>query len=114
MTTRRFVLRALAASALFGPGLHAASPEFGAVAFDGFAIFDPRPLSAMAEGFFPGRGAALIQAWRTRQFDDAWLSSMAGRYRDFLTLTDAALVAATAELKLDLTADQRRALTGAY
>lgn len=117
MPTRRTILRTLALSALFGktlPATAAISTAAKAVVFDAFPIFDPRPLSAMAEEFFPGHGAALAQAWRARQFDYAWLSSLAGRYRDFLALTDAALVAAAAELKLDLAEGRRRALVGAY
>ena len=34
-----------------------AKPVIKAIAFDGFPIFDPRPIFAMAEEFFPGRGA---------------------------------------------------------
>jgi 2-haloacid dehalogenase len=34
-----------------------AKPAIKAIAFDGFPIFDPRPIFAMAEELFPGRGA---------------------------------------------------------
>ena len=34
-------------------------PRFKAVAFDAFPVFDPRPLSALTEALFPGRGADL-------------------------------------------------------
>jgi len=40
-----------------------------AVAFDGLAIFDARRVLAVADSAFPGRGAELVNAWRTRQFD---------------------------------------------
>jgi 2-haloacid dehalogenase len=40
-----------------------------AIAFDAFPIFDPRPVFALAEELFPGKGADLSQAWRTRQFE---------------------------------------------
>ena len=40
-----------------------------AVAFDAFPIFDPRPIFALAEELFPGRGAALSDEWRSRQFE---------------------------------------------
>jgi 2-haloacid dehalogenase len=36
-----------------------AKPAIKAIAFDGFPIFDPRPILAMAEELFPGRGAQL-------------------------------------------------------
>ena len=38
-----------------------------AIAFDGFPIFDPRPIFALAEEMFPGRGVELSNVWRTRQ-----------------------------------------------
>lgn len=40
-----------------------------AIAFDAFPIFDPRPVFALAEKLFPGRGAELSNAWRIRQFE---------------------------------------------
>jgi 2-haloacid dehalogenase len=41
--------------------------SIAAIAFDGFVIFDPRPVGALADELFPGRGAELTNAWRTRQ-----------------------------------------------
>ena len=35
-----------------------AAPRVKAIAFDGFVIFDPRPIRALTEDFFPGRGAS--------------------------------------------------------
>jgi hypothetical protein len=37
-----------------------------AIAFDGFPIFDPRPIFALTEELFPGKGTDLSTAWRTR------------------------------------------------
>ncbi|WP_028100484.1 hypothetical protein [Pseudoduganella violaceinigra] len=37
----------------------AATPRIKAVAFDGLALFDPRPIFALGEQFLPGRGTAL-------------------------------------------------------
>jgi 2-haloacid dehalogenase len=54
-----------------------------AVAFDGFAIFDPTPTLSLAEDLFPGRGRELITAWRTRLFEYQWLRTLGGRYGDF-------------------------------
>jgi 2-haloacid dehalogenase len=34
------------------------------IAFDAFPIFDPRPVSALAERLFPGRGTSRRQGWR--------------------------------------------------
>jgi len=85
-----------------------------AIAFDGFAVFDPRPIFALAEQLFPGKGAELGNAWRTRQFDYAWQRTLIGRYRDFWQVTQDALVFSAKLLKLDLRPDQRDRLMQAY
>ena len=103
--SRRPFLKAFAASmtaAMISPSLAATTTKIRAVAFDAFAIFDPRPLSVLAEEIYPGHGAALIAAWQARQFDYAWLSLLAGRYQDFSVLTDTALVTSAANLRLEL------------
>ena len=85
-----------------------------AIAFDGFTIFDPRPVVALAEQLFPGKGAELGNTWRTRQFEYSWLRTLIGRYADFWQVTDEALVFAGHALKLDLTAATRAQLLQAY
>jgi 2-haloacid dehalogenase len=60
-------------------------------AFDAFALFDTRPLAALAERLFPGKGARLADVWRARQFEYAWLRVAAGRYADFWQVTADAL-----------------------
>lgn len=85
-----------------------------AIAFDAFPIFDPRPIVALAEALFPGRGAELGKAWRTRQFEYTWLRTVAGRYADFWQVTEDALVFAARDLKLDLDSQRRARLMGAY
>lgn len=92
----------------------ATKPKIKAIAFDGFAIWDPRPIFALAEKLFPGRGADLSNAWRTRQFDYQWLRVLMGRYADFWQATDDALVFSAEMLKLDLTPDKRKQLLNAY
>ena len=106
---RRRLLRLAAAGAtsiaIRNPA--AAMPNAKAVVFDGFVIFDPRPVFALGETLFPGQGAALGEVWRTRQFEYCWLRTLSGRYADFWTVTEDALVYAAAQLKLDLTAEKR-------
>lgn len=85
-----------------------------AIAFDAFPIFDPRPIFALAEELFPGRGVELSQAWRTRQFEYTWLRTVAGCYADFWQVTEDALVFAARDLKLDLDLQWRTRLMGAY
>ncbi len=92
----------------------AARPKVKAIAFDAFPIFDPRPVFALAEQLFPGRGTDLGNAWRTRQFEYQWLRALAGRYADFWQATEDALVFSAKLLKLDLTAEKRQQLMQAY
>src|SRR5262245_54197995 len=64
----------LAAAALTGSAM--AAPPGGtikAIAFDAFVTFDPRHVFALAEELFPGKGAALGNLWRIRQFEYTWL-----------------------------------------
>lgn len=85
-----------------------------AIAFDAFPIFDPRPVFALAEQLFPGRGAELSNAWRTRQFEYQWLRALSGQYADFWQATGDALEFSCEMLKIDLTPDKRTQLMGAY
>jgi hypothetical protein len=52
-----------------------------AIAFDGLAVFDVRPVAALSEQIFPGRGAELSALWRTRQFEYTWLRALGGSMR---------------------------------
>lgn len=88
--------------------------RFKAIAFDAFPIFDPRPIAALAEQVFPGKGAELSNAWRTRQFEYQWLRTLSGHYADFWQTTQDALVFSAGLLKLELTADRRDRLMQAY
>lgn len=85
-----------------------------AVAFDAFAVLDPRPVFALAEELFPGKGAELGNAWRTRQFEYTWLRTLAGRYADFWRVTEDALSFAAKAVKLDLDPPKRAQLMNAY
>ena len=85
-----------------------------AIAFDAFPIFDPRPIYALAEELFPGRGAEFSKAWRTRQFEYTWLRTVVGRYADFWQVTEDALLFAARDLKLALDSRKRARLMNAY
>ena len=85
-----------------------------AVAFDGFTTFDPRPIAALAERLYPGNGAALTSAWRTRQFEYTWLRTLMNRYADFWQVTEEALVFAASTVKLELTTEKRGELMQAW
>ena len=88
--------------------------KFAAVAFDAFPIFDPRPVAALCETLFPGKGSDLVNMWRTRQFEYAWLRSLSKSYADFESVTDDSLTFATKALKLELTTEKRAQLLQAH
>src|SRR5262249_1298437 len=85
-----------------------------AIAFDAFPILDPRPVFALAEELFPGKGADLAAAWRTRQFEYAWLRTLSRRYADFWQVTEDPLIFAANLLKLDLSTNSRARLMNSY
>ena len=88
--------------------------RFRAIAFDAFPIIDPRPIATIVENLFPGRGAALMDTWRTRQFEYCWLRSVSHRYVDFWTVTEDALVFAASALGLRLDPLTRKRVMDAY
>jgi 2-haloacid dehalogenase len=110
----------LAAAGVFAGALRpsaivpARPPRFQALAFDGYAVFDPRPVLSRAEALFPGRGAELVNAWRTRQFEYQWLRGLAGQYVDFRHTTEEGLAYAARQLRLDLTPEKRAQLMQPY
>jgi len=114
---RRVFLRLFAGSVIAGAlpqARAAAQPRIKAIAFDAFPVFDPRPIFALAEELFPGKGTELSNLWRTKQFDYQWLRALAGQYADFWQATDEALVFSATSLKLELTPAKREELMNAY
>src|SRR5436853_5674217 len=89
--------------------------EISALVFDAYGtIFDVHSVARLAESFFPGRGAALSAAWRTKQLEYTWLRSLMGRYEDFSRVTLSALEWAFEHLNLEPDDAQRRALFDEY
>ena len=123
MHRRKFVSLTLGAAALGLTGAAFADPaaptpvrrsRFKAIAFDAFPLLDPRPVFALVEELFPGQGAALSAAWKTRQFDYTWLRAAGGHYADFWQVTEDALVYAARVTGVDLTVEKRSRLMNAY
>ena len=56
------------------------------------------------------KGPAVTNAWRTRQFEYQWLRALAGRYADFLQVTEESLLFTAKQLQLELSADKREQL----
>jgi len=92
----------------------AAKSKIKAIAFDAFPIFDPRPVFALAEELFPGKGAALSDEWRIRQFEYTWLRLASRHYADFWQITQDALTFAANKLKLAIVPEKREKLMNAY
>jgi len=91
-----------------------ARQQYAAIAFDYLVLFNPDSVVAAVERVFPGKGRVMTDLWRTRQFDYAWLRSMAGRYVGFSELTENALDYAARAVQVDLTPSRKRQLMDAY
>src|SRR5690349_7265851 len=102
MNIARRSLLAVTVSALTAPKLLAQSkaPRWRAVALDGLVVFDTRRVQKLAEERFPGFGAALLTAWRSRQFEYQWLRTTGEQYADFLSVTNDSLEFAARSLGL--------------
>jgi 2-haloacid dehalogenase len=85
-----------------------------AILFDGFSIFDPRPVFALAGQLYSGKGNELAQEWRTRQFEYTWLRTLSNDYVDFPTVTRDALVFAIRLLGLEMSKMQQDQFVDAY
>jgi len=86
-----------------------------ALVFDAYGtLFDVHSVTRLADSLFPGRGAALSQAWRAKQLEYTWLRSLMGRYDDFNSVTTAALDWALESLALAADQETRASLLRAY
>ena len=85
-----------------------------AVLFDAFPLFDPRPVLAVAERVDPDKGAMLVHAWRTRQFEYQWLRALGDRYVDFWQATGDSLAFAARQVGLTLTTEHQKQLMAPY
>jgi 2-haloacid dehalogenase len=105
-----------AAAALSGEPLAAAmsGAKIKAIAFDGLAVFDVRPVFTLAERVFPERGEEMSALWRTRQFEYTWLRTVGRQYADFWQVTEEALVFSCKSLKLELTKTDSDRLMQSY
>ncbi|WP_259067911.1 haloacid dehalogenase type II [Mucilaginibacter sp. X4EP1] len=90
------------------------SSSIKAIIFDGFPIFDARPVFKIAAQLFPEKSDELIKEWRIRQFEYTWLRSLAGNYQDFFKVTEDALIFAGTLLGIGISELQRKKLMEAY
>ncbi len=89
--------------------------EISALVFDAYGtLFDVHSVTRVADSLFPGKGAALSAAWRTKQLEYTWLRTVMGRYEDFSRVTRASLEWALESLQLDADESARRTLGDEY
>lgn len=83
--------------------------------FDAYGtVFDVHSIVTALDRIYPGQGAEVSQAWRTRQLEYTWLRSLMGRYEDFWKVTESALVATCKAMTLRLDARTRAELMKGY
>jgi 2-haloacid dehalogenase len=89
--------------------------EIPALVFDAYGtLFDVHSVAALAESLFPGKGAALSQAWRAKQLEYTWLRSLMGQYEDFNRVTAESLEWAIAALHVVAGEGAKKALVDEY
>jgi 2-haloacid dehalogenase len=104
----------LASSAVPSPAPATARREIRGICFDLFTLFDPRSVVAVARTIVREQAAELCEAWRSRQFEYAWLRVAAGQYLDFRSITADALEYAAQARGLRLSGAERETLVEAY
>jgi 2-haloacid dehalogenase len=86
-----------------------------ALVFDAYGtLFDVHSVARRCESFWPGKGAAVSQAWRAKQLEYTWLRSLMHRYRPFSEVTVEALAYACASLGLSFDEKRSKALMDEY
>lgn len=73
-----------------------------AIAFDGFPVFDPRPVFKKVSELSPDKGKQLTEIFKAKQFTYQWLRVTGNRYKNFLEIAKDALVYAASECGLTL------------
>lgn len=85
-------------------------PNIKAIAFDGFPIFDPRPVFGLARTLFSEQGNSFAKLWFTKIFGYTWLRTVGVRYKSFYAVIEDALIFSAESLKLDLPLEKRKQL----
>ena len=89
--------------------------EISALVFDAYGtLFDVHSVTRLAESLFPGKGAALSAAWRTKQLEYTWLRTLMGRYEDFSRVTAASLEWALEHIAVEAGDAEKRSLMDEY
>lgn len=88
--------------------------DIKAIAFDGFPIFDPRPVLGLVKVLYPEKGKAFGKAWFNKIFAYTWLRTNGGRYKNFYAIIGDALDYTATQFKVELSADKRDQLMGVW
>jgi len=112
--TRRNLLSAAIVASVFLPAASAPASRVRGVAFDGIALFDPRPVEAIARELLGEKTPAFMALWRARQFEYTWLRTVMNRYADFARVTSDSLRFAEKTLGVDLGDAARERLVRAF
>jgi 2-haloacid dehalogenase len=105
------------AGVLLAPGDFAFSSntlKIKAIAFDGFPIFDPRPVFKTVNELFPEKGKQLTDVWKSNQFGYQWLRVSANKYKNFWDVTKDALDFALAQCGLTLSDSDKDLIMNKY
>ena len=86
-----------------------------AFVFDAYGtLFDVHSVMQRCESWWPGKGAALSQAWRAKQLEYTWQRSLMQRYQPFSAVTRDALAWACESLGLALDETKAQSLMDEY
>ena len=86
-----------------------------ALVFDAYGtLYDVHSVVALCDRFWPGKGGALSQLWRTKQLEYTWQRSLMRRYVPFNRITEDGLRYACAALALELSDAQVASLMRQY
>ena len=119
MNRRKFLSRTLTGAAIglavSSPLVHAAESfsrkqEIKAIAFDGFPIFDPRPIVMLVKTLFPKDGEQFRKMWFNKIFSYSWLRTNGDRYKGFYEIIEDALIYTTKRLNVEFNEVKREQL----
>ena len=79
-----------------------------AIAFDGLAVFDPRPVFKKMNELFPGKANQLVDVFQSKQFSYQWLRTCGHRYKNFWEVTRDALDFAFEKLGLSDSGNEKK------
>ena len=88
--------------------------DIKAIAFDGFAIFNPQSIFKKVKELFPGEGGQLVDIWVAKQFSYQWLRTLGGKYKNFWDISKDALLDAAKQCQVLLSEEQLNDIMNEY